>query len=155
MIKSKLALVSFKKHQGRYTAYLPMNQFLLSNRDLEPVLKEATQSYEHLIVRMQSEVADINAFRENRRLLPARKIWKLGELIFQLVKSLARLSLQIDGIYDHLVRDLSVKRKWLEKVITFRRYLPNENMIPASLNWGRCEKGTRRAAEKLRNEISP
>jgi len=155
MSKNELALVSFKKHHGRYTAYLPMDQFLSSNRDLEPVLKEATQLYEHSIASMQAVVAEINTFRNNRSLLPARKIWKLGNLIFEWVESLERLTLQIDGIYDHLARDLSVKRKWLEKVVIFRRYLPDEYIIPESLNWGRCEKGTRRAAEKLRKGITP
>lgn len=153
MSKNESAFVSFKKYQGKYIAYIPMKQFFSSDRDIEAVLKEASQLYEHSIAKMQSTVAEINAFRNKHSLLPASRIWKLGNLIFELVENLKRLSLQIDGIYDHLVRDLDVKRKWLEKVIIFRRYIPDEHIIPESLNWGRCEKGTRRIAEKIQKGI--
>jgi len=67
--------------------------------------------------------------------------------------ALAELSLEIDDVYKHLVRDLGAKRKWLEKAIIFRRYLPTQDLIPQSLNWGRCEKGTRRVAERLRDGL--
>ena len=154
MSKNDLMLVSFKPNKEHFMAFFLMEQFLSSERDLEPVLKEASQLYEHSIKRMQSVINEINTFRKERRLLPARVIWKLGNLIFKLVRNLEKLSLQIDGIYDHLVRDLNVKRKWLEKVIIFRRYLPNQFAIPESLNWGRCEKGTRRAAEKLQEGMN-
>ena len=154
MSKNDLILVSFKPNEEQFMAFLLMEQFLSSERDLEPVLKEASQSYEHSIKRMRCAVDEINTIRNERKLLPARTIWKLGNLIFDLVKNLESLSLQIDGLYDHLVRDLNVKRKWLEKVIIFRRYLPNQFAIPESLNWGRCEKGTRRVAEKLREGMN-
>ena len=154
MSKNNLTLISFKPNEGHFITFLPIERFLSSERDLEPILKEASQLYEHSIGKMRSAVNEINTFRNERRLLPARRIWKLGNLIFELVENLEKLSLQIDGIYDHLVRELNVKRKWLEKVIIFRRYLPNECAIPESLNWGRCEKGTRRAAEKLRQGMN-
>jgi hypothetical protein len=102
---------------------------------------------------MRIFIKEIQALRNNRKLLPAFKIWQLGNAIFELQHNLNKLFLQLDGLYDHLVRDLGVKRKWLEKVIIFRRYLPDENAIPQSLNWGRCEKGTRLVAEKLRKGL--
>ena len=150
MSKKELLPVVFKPQNRKFIAYIPMSQFLSTSRDLEPVLKEAARLYEHSITKMQSVVTEINRFRTNRILLPARKIWELGNLIFELVESLGESSLELDGIYDQLVRDLCVKRKWLEKVIIFRRYLPSISAIPESLNWGRCEKGTRKVAEKLR-----
>ena len=99
---------------------------------------------------MRSVVREIEAYRRSHTPTPARKIWELGDAIFKLNEELERVSLQIDGLYEHLVRDLTVKRKWLEKVIIFRRHLPDDNLIPESLNWGRCEKGTRKVAERLR-----
>jgi len=63
--------------------------------------------------------------------------------------SLEILGLQLDSMYKHLTRDLGVKKKWLEKVIILRRYIENEEIIPQSLNWGRCEKGTRKVAKKI------
>ena len=152
---NELGFVTFKKEQAKYIAYTSVKHFFSSDRDLEAVLKEAAELYERSVRRMQSVVTEITTTRNRHTLLPARNIWKLGNIIFELVESLKRLSLQIDGIYDHLVRDLNVKRKWLEKVIIFRRYISDEHMIPESLNWGRCEKGTRRIAENIQKGLYP
>ena len=152
---NELEFVTFKKEQGEYIAYTSIKQFFSSDRDIEAVLKEAAKLYERSVKQMQSVIAEINTTRNRHILLPARNIWRLGNIIFELVEGLKRLSLQIDGIYDHLVRDLNVKRKWLEKVIIFRRYIPDEHMIPESLNWGRCEKGTRRIAENIQKGLYP
>jgi hypothetical protein len=153
MSKKELAFVSFEKRQGIYLAYLPMKELLSSDRDIEPLLKEAALIYNDAIKKMHSTVNEINSLRNKHILLPAVKVWKLGDQIYELVRRLERLSLQIDGIYGHLTRDLNVKRKWLEKVIIFRRYLPSKTMVPESINWGRFEKGTRRKAENLRRGI--
>ncbi|MHC1623714.1 MAG: hypothetical protein ACXQTR_03895 [Candidatus Methanospirareceae archaeon] len=152
MTGEKLTFVSFEPSNGHFTAFLPMEELISSDNDPETTLREAAEVYEHSIARMRNRVKEMQNFRDNRKLLPAHKVWQLGDTIFGLQDSLNRLSLQLDGLYDHLVRDLDVKRKWLEKVIIFRRYLPNENAIPQSLNWGRCEHGTRRVAEKLRRD---
>ena len=156
MSAKELIPVSFRLHEGRYIASVPMDQFFSwAGEDLERVLKEATQLYEETLSEMVTVVVDIDAVRAERRLLPARTVWRLGDLVFRLVEGLGRLSLQLDGVYEHLVRDLRVKRKWLEKVIILRRYLPREDAIPESLNWGRFEKGTRRVAENLLKEKEP
>ena len=152
MTGEKLVFVSFEPSNGHFTAFLPMEELISGDNDPEPTLRKAAEVYEHSIIKMRNLVKEIQNFRDNRKLLPARKVWQLGDAVFELQDNLNRLSLQLDGLYDHLVRDLSVKRKWLEKVIIFRRYLPDENAIPQSLNWGRCKNGTRRAAEKLRRD---
>ena len=153
MIIDKLAFVSFEPIDKRFRAYLSMEEFILSDKNPELTIKKAVKIYEDSIMKMRTFIKEIQDFRNNRKLLPAHKVWQLGNAIFELQYNLSKLYLQLDGLYDHLVRDLGVKRKWLEKVIIFRRYLPDENAIPQSLNWGRCEKGTRRVAEKLRKGL--
>lgn len=155
MNTKELIPVSFRQYEGGYIASVPMDQFFSWAGDPERTLKEAAQLYEQTLSEMVTVVAEIDALRAERRLLPARKVWRLGDLVFGLVEGLEQLSLQLDGLYDHLVRDLKVKRKWLEKVVILRRYLPHEEAIPESLNWGRVEKGTRRAAENLRWGMPP
>jgi hypothetical protein len=150
--RDKLAFVSFEPSNGQFTAFLSMEGLILCDDDPELKLRKAVEVYQHSIEEMRNIVKQIQNFRSNRELLPARKVWQLGDAIFELQCNLKELSLQLDSLYDHLVRGLGVKRKWLEKVIIFRRYLPSENAIPQSLNWGRCEKGTRRVAEKLRKD---
>ena len=153
MNNSKLPFVSFEPINKSFRAYLSMEEFILSNKDPELTIRKAVKIYENSIIEMRTIVKEIQGFRNNRKLLPALKIWQLGNAIFELQHKLNKLFLQLDGLYNHLVRDLNVKRKWLEKVIIFRRYLPDENTIPQSLNWGRCEKGTRRIAEKLKKGL--
>jgi hypothetical protein len=154
-MKNEPTFVSFKKNKEKYDAFIAIDGFFSSNDDLESLLNKASTLYGRYISKMLALINVITTFRTSRRPLPARKIWQLGDLIFKLVNELNRLSLQIDGIYDHLERDLNAKRKWLEKVIIFRRYIPEERMIPEHLNWGKCEKGTRRVAELIQKGISP
>lgn len=154
MIKGKLAFISFEPNNDRFRAFLSIEELISSNKDPELTLRKAIKIYENSIIKMRTFIKEIQNIRNNRKHLPACKVWQLGNAIFELQGNLNKVSLQLDGLYDHLVRDLGVKRKWLEKIITFRRYLPDKKDIPQSLNWGRCcEKGTRRAAEKLRRGL--
>jgi len=149
----KLSFVSFEPIDKSFRAFLSMEEFILSDKDPELTSRKAVKVYENSIIEMRTFIKEIQNFRNDRKPLPAHKIWLLGNTIFELQGNLNKLSLQLDGLYNHLVRDLGVKRKWLEKVIIFRRYLPDENTVPEALNWGRCEKGTRRVAEKLRKGL--
>ena len=155
MTSDKLAFVAFEPRNGQFVAFLSMEGLLLGETDPELVLREAANVYQRSITRLSFLIAEIQTWRARRKLIPARQVWHVGDSIFELTSGLEKLSLQIDGLYDHLARDLGAKRKWLEKAIILRRYLPDEESIPRSLNWGRCEKGTRRVAERLRAGLPP
>jgi len=144
-----LAFVSFEPANEQFIGFLSMEAAIDSERDPETVLRKATKIYERSITRMRSILVDIQIARANHNRIPARKVWEIGDIIFELREELERLDLQLDGVYKHLTRDLGVKQKWLEKVVTLRRYLPDKALIPEWLNWGRCEKGTRRVAQRL------
>ena len=150
MTKNALGFVWFEPHDGQFRAFLTMEDIITGREDPEVLLNQVAGLYEQAVKGMRSLVAEIQDMRTDRKLVPARKVWQVGDAIFILGKELEKFSLQVDGLYDHLVRDLGVKRKWLEKVVIFRRYLPEQEAIPDSLNWGRCEKGTRRIAEQIR-----
>lgn len=154
MNSNKLPFITIEPKDSQFTAFLSV-EGLLSLDDPEAVLQEAAEIYEHSVAKMRSLIAVMQECRLHRKPMPARMMWRLGDTIFQLRDELEALSLQLDNTYAHLVRDLGVKRKWLEKAIIFRRHLLSEDLIPESLNWGRCEKGTRRAAERLRNGLLP
>ena len=151
-IKSnKTVFVSFRPgSNGRFTAFLSLEELGSLSKDPEKVLGEAAELYQRFISKIRAAIVQMNRSRAEHKLVSARMMWEVGELIYGLKAKLEGLSLELDGLYTHLARDLNVKRKWLEKVVIFRRYLPTKNLIPDSLNWGRCEKGTRQVAEKLR-----
>ena len=150
MIFNGPAYVSFEPEKGTFRGYLAINVVLSSKKRPEILLKKAANIYDNAITKMRTIIFDIKKARKNRTHVAARKIWQLGNLIFKLHNKLKEIGLEIDDIYRHLSRDLGVKRKWLEKVIILRRYIPDINMIPKTLNWGRLEKGTRRKAARLK-----
>ena len=155
MISRKRRFVSFEMKGGTYSAFVTIDELLAGNDDLPSLLAHASALYSSYVSEMRALVDLIAAHRRKRELVPARVVWQLGDRIFGLVAQLDQLSLEIDGIYDHLERDLGAKRKWLEKVIIFRRYIAQERTIPEHLNWGKCEKGTRRIAEMIQKGMDP
>jgi hypothetical protein len=146
---NNLTFVSFEFRNGRFVGFLSMDDAVHGLLDPEALLRNAADIYEKSIIKMRSIIHEIQTARAHHNIVPAQKIWDLGQVIFELKDNLEKLTLQLDSVYNHLVRDLGVKRKWLEKVVILRRYIPNKNSIPKSLNWGRCEKGTRRIAQNL------
>ena len=154
MILGKLKFVTFKPDNGRFTGFLEMEAMIRSEGDTQVLLQKASKIYGQSIARMCSLVSEVQDARAKRKRIPARKIWEIGDAIFKLRDDLEQLSLELNGLYGHLTRDLAVKQKWLEKVVILRRYLPDKKLIPRLLNWGRCEKGTRRVAQKLSKGLS-
>jgi len=149
MTPGKLHFVAFQPHEGGFVALLSVEGLVELQENPQHALARAARLYERSVRAMRCMIDDIQGLRSQHRLLPARIVWRLGDRVFRLRDDLAGLSMQIDGVYGHLARDLQVKRKWLEKVVTLRRYLPREDLIPPELNWGSCEKGTGRAAQRL------
>ena len=153
MNKENLLFISFKPINNHFRGFLTIEAAFSTNLNPEVLISKATKIYDHSIRRMTTILAEIKTARLSRRLVKAHKIWEMGDAVFSLRHKLEELNLQIDGVYDHITRDLNVKKKWLEKAIILRRYLPNKNLIPESLNWGRLEKGTRKKAERLRSGL--
>lgn len=146
----QMTFVSFEPTGNGFTALLSMADMLRMEFDMERAMSRAAAAYTSTLSTMRGICSEIEALRAERTLIPARQVWLLGDVIFQLRSELSSLSLQIDDLYRHLTRDLGVKRKWLEKVTIFRRHIPDIAFVPKELNWGRCTHGTRRVAEALR-----
>ncbi|MDI6872615.1 MAG: hypothetical protein QME79_14935 [Bacillota bacterium] len=147
--------VVFERRGGGFQAFVSVEPILSSSADPELLLRKAEAVYGRYVEEMQEKINDIELHRKTHTLLPARKVWQVGDSVFRLVAELAELSLEMADVYGHLCRDLGAKRKWLEKAIILRRYVPDLNLIPESMPWGRVEKGTRKAAEKLAQGLIP
>ncbi len=149
-----LAFITIEPKNTDYIAYLSMEDSLLIEKDPAIISEIAIIIYKDTVRNMASIINNMKEYKKERKPIPARLVWKFGDYIFKLKLMLEVIELQINGLYGHIVRDLKLKRKWLEKVVIFRRYLPKESLIPESINWGKFEKGTRRKAERLRNGLS-
>lgn len=154
MKPKKLAFITIEPDKSKFIAYLSIDDSLLMEKDPAIISEIAVIIYKDTINNMASIIDNMKEYKKNRRPIPARVVWKFADYIFKLKMMLEVIELQINGLYGHIGRDLDLKRKWLEKVVVFRRYLPKESLIPESLNWGKFEKGTRRKAERLRNGLS-
>lgn len=154
MITKPISFVTFEPKGEKFLAFLPIETAIKNESDLESELSKLTDIYENSINKMHFILKEIQEARTNKKLVPAYLIWRLGNEIFFLTEKLENLSFQLNDLYNHLDRDLEVKRKWLEKVIIFRRYIPDEKIISRKLNWGVFEKGTRRKAEQLVNGLT-
>jgi hypothetical protein len=149
---ARASFVSFEPANGAFRAFLSIYAALNGDTDPEELAREAVAVYERQVGQLRAAVRQIDALRRTRRLVPARKVWQVGDLVFRLTRELADLHLELDGVYEHLTRDVAVKRKWLEKAVILRRYVDDVSLIPESLNWGRIEKGTARAARRISQE---
>ena len=137
---------------GKYRGSLSLVSLTEIQDDPEALLLRAAEVYRSRITKMQQIVIEVKERRSKREKVSAALVWNLGDEIFGLTEDLAGLSLELDGLYNHLVRDLDANRKWIEKVIILRRYLPQRHRILESLTWGYFEKSTRRKAEALTSE---
>jgi len=155
MTSDALPFVSIERRDTGYIASLSLEGLLSLPMDVERLLRRAAASYGESTTVMRSLVSHIEDDRSNRKPISARRIWELGDIIFTLIATLEKLSLQLDGVYAHLTRDLGVRRMWLEKVIIFRRYVPRKDLIPENLRWGRCARTPRRVAQLLLEGKTP
>jgi hypothetical protein len=150
-----LTFVTFEPCVDGFLASVEMELALVLNRDIESLLADAAGVYAKSVTGMRSQLAQIEQTRHQRTAVLARSIWDVGDSVFKLTGRLARLSLQLNGLYLHLMRDLGVRRMWLEKVIMFRRHVPKRSLVPPNLPWGRCSRTPRRAAELLSKAAMP
>lgn len=146
---SGLTFVAFTPREDGFTAAVPLEQLDGLGAHPELLLEKAGALYGKSVAEMRSCLSEMAAMKARRQPITAQKVWELGDAVFSLVGHLTDMSLEVDGLYEHLARDLGVKQKRLVTVITFRRHLLDKELIPASLNWAQCEKSARKVAENL------
>jgi hypothetical protein len=150
--KSGLTFITFIQTERGYRAEIPIESYINSRDRIELLLHKAENLYTKYIEKMKLQIGKINELKKKQR-GTARSYWELGNLILELLDNQNKLSFEIDGLYDHLMRDLCVKRMWLEKVIIFRRYVPKVEMIPRRKNWGEYSDAPRKAGEAIVREF--
>jgi len=150
-----MAFVVFEPRGGKFQAFLSLEEVVSAEADPEVLANRAAAVYERWVGTMLSTLDGIRSRRIRRKIVSARMVWEIGNAVFELKADLSGLGLEIDGLYEHLARDLVVKRKWLEKAVILRRYVADVTVIAESVSWGSCEKGTRRAAERLARGLPP
>lgn len=145
-----LTLITFEPNNDHFAGFVEIESISNFGKNPEKIIDKGSKIYGSSLKKMRTLLRNVKSVKKGKRHpVLAKDIWLLGNAIFELKSKLENESLELNDLYSHLVRDLQVKRKWLEKVIIFRRYVSKMSLIPKSVNWGRFEKGTKRTAELL------
>jgi len=118
-------------------------------------LKGIARIYKKKIIELKNMLKIIELNKSQKIALSSLLMWDFGDKILSLVDSINSKNFEIDNLYEHLIRDLDRKRMWLEKVIIFRRNLPNRQLIPHDLKWSVCRDAPKKSAESILNGKTP
>lgn len=149
------SFISFQPLGDNFRSLVSLEDAFKKDIVWQDISDRAANIYLKKISLMKAEIESIKETKKIKHAINARQMWTLGNYIFELIDDLEKLQLQIDGVYDHLERDLSVKRKWLEKVVILRRYVTTLEIIPKDLKWSLFEHSIKNKVEQLiRGELN-
>jgi len=147
--KGNPIFVSFRMNGDDCVAAVPLRE-IQSGRILdENKLKEVANIYAKSIHDMKIILENLETTKSKKIPMLAVDIWDLGDKIVSLIETINKKGFTIDGVYDHLIRDLGRKKQWLKKIIIFRKNLPDRNMIPNDLKWSVCKDAPRYSAKLI------
>jgi len=110
--------------------------------------KRATKKYEQCLAQCKRILSRIERYPSANQ-TPLKDMWSFGNGIHRLAKSLRRDGFYLNGLYDHLTRDLNVSRDLLERVVVFRSHLENRSLIPKDMIWKDVRYAPGKNAKKL------
>lgn len=138
-----------KKHAARFLASVPLQDLLLvrnKKTSLDLATRKAASHYERLVDTCVLIIDRIRRQQPVFNLVDAKEMWMLGDAIHWFAGVLKKTGFCLDGLYEHLGRDLGISRSLIEKVIIFRTYLQNPRVIPDDVRWKEVRDAPRRAA---------
>ena len=144
------ASVALEPRGDEFVASISLSQLELLGDKPEERLQVACDAYGRTVSTMRDVLADIEQLKSKRTPIPARKMWELGNAVVTLGSELEESFMEMDGLNNHLVRDLGINAKRMGTIVTFRRHLPEQEMIPETLGWSQCEKQARKVAQELK-----
>ena len=144
------ASVALQPRGESFVASIPLTQLELLGDRPDERLQVACDAYGRTVATIREVLADIEQLKSKRTPIPARKMWELGNAVVNLGAELDDNSMEMEGLNDHLVRDLGINAKRMGTIVTFRRHLPEQEMIPETLGWSQCEKQARKVAQELK-----
>lgn len=143
-------MIALEPRGDGFVASVPLAQLERLGERPEVCLQVACDAYGRTVESMREVLADIEQLKSKRTPIPARKMWELGDAVVNLGTELEENAMELDGLNDHLVRDLGINAKRMGTIVTFRRHLTDKELIPETLGWSQCEKQARKVAEELK-----
>jgi len=143
------------KSEPKFIGSVSLQEFMedrVKRGNLNNQTKEVAKKYEKLIEECKTI---INKVKKGDSINQAslKDMWSLGDKVHRFTNSLKKDGFYLNGLYEHLVRDLQVSRDLLEKVIIFRSHFPNHSLIPKEMLWKEIRYAPRQNAEKLKRKV--
>ena len=142
------ASVAFKRRNHTYQGSIPLRDLGLLRDDPGETMRVVTNIYGRALCEIRSWQMDVKAIRRSKAMLSARKAWELGDIVYRLDDALAEYSCKLEDMYGHLSQHAKTV-KGLGRYVSFRRYLPDANVIPEFLTWHSVEKKPKTAAQAI------
>ena len=154
MTKSLLS-IEFHKSQDasdlKFLGSVSLQDLMKKDPDrfnLNSEIKKNTKKYEKLT---EESNAIMEKIRRSHSINQTRlkDMWKLGDKIHRFADSLRDDGFYLNGLYEHLVRDLGASRDLLKRVIIFRSHFPSCSLIPNNMLWKEVRDAPRTSAQEL------
>lgn len=143
------ASVAFKKRGGAFRGSVPLGDLALLPNDPAETMRVVTAIYQNTLTDIKRWQDDAGTLRKSRTPLPARKAWELGDILHRLDADLAEQGCCIENLYDHLERHAGISPKRAGGFITFRRYVPDAELIPIGLKWNNIMKTVKSTSQAI------
>jgi hypothetical protein len=145
---NKIGII-FVKHGEKLIPSISIDELGSTSENINSQLKSAEKIYSSSIQKMRLIIQENFTLRKKKKLVPARLMWQFGDEIFSLIGKLNVLDFRWDNLYESLIRDLGTSDTTLERVISFRRYVLEKQLIPENLSWGTIKDSPKKYLNNL------
>jgi len=143
------------KNKPKFIGSISLQEFMengIRTNNLNSQIKKAAVRYEKFMQECKTIINKIKK-RDSINQAPLKDMWNLGNKIHRFMRSLKKDGFYLNGLYEHLVRDLQVSRDLLERVIIFRSHFTNHTLISNDMLWREVRDAPRKNAEKLKKRL--
>ncbi len=158
-MNKKLISIEFHRNKNKggaeFTGSVSLQDFVengIRRNNLSSQTKKAAANYQKFIQECKIIIDRVKrGVSINQASL--KDMWSLGNKIRRFTNGLEKDGFYLNGLYQHLMRDLQVSRDLLEKVIIFRSYFSDRSLIPNNMVWREIRDAVRTNAEKLERTL--
>ncbi len=158
-MNKKLISIEFSRNKDKrrfeFTGSISLHDFMengTGRNNLSNQTRKAGANYERFIKECKLIIDRVKR-GDSINQASLKDMWSLGNKIRRLTHILGKDGFYLNGLYEHLIRDLQVSRDLLEKVIIFRSYFSDRSLLLDNMVWREVRDAVRTNAEKLEETL--
>ena len=158
-MNKKLISIEFHRNKDKggaeFTGSVSLQDFMengTKKNNLSSQTKKTAANYERFIKKCKIIIDRIKG-GDSINQASLKDVWSLGNKIRSFTNRLKKDGFYLNGLYEHLVRDLQVSRDLLKRTVIFRSYFLNRSLIPSNMVWREMRDTPRKNAEELKKRL--